>query len=367
MKILIATGLYPPEIGGPATYAKLFEERLPRYGIEVSVLPFRTVRHLPPIIRHVAYGWKVFSMARNADLILVQDSVSTGLPVAAASFFSGKKFVIRVPGDYAWEQGTQRFGVQESLDDFQERTYGLRVSILRAIQRFVVNRAHRVIAPSKYLARIVSGWLKHPRSIEVVYNGIETVGSSNGVARQPNLIVSAGRLVPWKGFQDLIEVVGNHPEWKLDILGDGPQRKLLEERIEKHDAKSRVTLHGNVPHAEVQRAFARASVFVLNSSYEGLSHTLVEAMETGAPVIATRVGGNPEVVQDGVNGTLVDAGDKRGLEGALTNLMSDASLRGKLGAAAAQRATDFSIDKTVEATASLIKSCVPLEVLGRKI
>ena len=85
MKLLIATGLYPPEIGGPATYAKLFEERLPRYGIEVSIFPFRTVRHLPPLIRHIVYGWKVFRMSRNADLILVQDSVSTGLPVADES------------------------------------------------------------------------------------------------------------------------------------------------------------------------------------------------------------------------------------------------------------------------------------------
>ena len=358
MRLLIATGLYPPEIGGPATYAKLFEERLPSYGVEVSMLPFRTVRHLPPIIRHIAYSWKVFRMARSADLILVQDSVSTGLPVAMASFFSGKKFIIRVPGDYAWEQGTQRFGVQESLDDFQERTYGLRVSVLRAIQRFVVNRAHRVIAPSQYLARIVSRWLKHPRPIDVVYNGIETASSANNVVRQPDLVVSAGRLVPWKGFQDLIEVVGKHTEWKLDILGDGPQRKLLEECIEKHGAKGRITLHGNVPHVEAQSAFARASVFVLNSSYEGLSHTLVEAMATGAPVVATSVGGNPEVVQDSVNGMLLDAGDKGALEKALTSLMSNDSLRIRLGVAAAERAKDFSIDKTVGATASLIKSCV---------
>ena len=299
-------------------------------------------------------------MARNADLILVQDSVSTGLPVAIASFFSGKKFIIRVPGDYAWEQGTQRFGVQESLDDFQKHTYGLRVSILRAIQRFVVNRAHRVIAPSQYLARIVSGWLKHPRSIDVVYNGIKTSNDGKISTRQQNLIVSAGRLVPWKGFQNLVEVVGDHPEWKLDILGDGPQRKLLEERIEKCGAVERITLHGNVPHADAQRAFAQASIFVLNSSYEGLSHTLVEAMATGAPVIATRVGGNPEVVQDGVNGMLIEAGDKQDLERALTSLMSNDSLRDKLGSAAAERAKDFSIDKTVEATASLLKSCVPL-------
>ncbi|MBI4068141.1 glycosyltransferase family 4 protein, partial [Candidatus Kaiserbacteria bacterium] len=104
--------------------------------------------------------------------------------------------------------------------------------------------------------------------------------------------------------------------------------------------------------------FGSAAVFVLNSRYEGHSHTLIEAMATSAPVIATRVGGNPEIVQDGVNGILIDAGDKAALEKVLERVLSDAELRKKLGAAAAERAKDFSIEKTVEATASLLKSCV---------
>src|SRR3990167_9182049 len=172
MKIVIATGLYPPEIGGPATYAKLFEERLPKYGIEVSILPFSTVRHLPQIIRHIDYFWKIVRLSRNVDAILVQDTVSTGFPAAVASLLVRKPLILRVPGDYAWEQGIQRFGVRESLDDFQKRSYGLRVAILRAIQRFVGPRARRVSARSRYLARIVSGWISNKKDIDVIYNGV---------------------------------------------------------------------------------------------------------------------------------------------------------------------------------------------------
>lgn len=366
MRILLATGLYPPEIGGPATYAKLFEEQLPKYGIEVSVLPFSMVRGLPPIIRHVAYAWLLAQRIHGVDLGLVQDTVSTGFPVAIISALAGKRFVVRVPGDYAWEQGTQRFGVKDSLDDFQKRSHGIAVGILRAIQRFVAHRAYRVIAPSEYLARIISTWSPDIKRIDVIYNGI-VLAEMLPPTRKSKLIVSSGRLVPWKGFQELIEIVAAHHEWRLEILGDGPQHKELKDRIQRSGGEKRITLRGRVSQAEAREVFAKATVFVLNSRYEGLSHTLVEAMSVGTPVIATKAGGNPEVVQDGKNGILIDVGDKYGLEQAIFRLISDETLRRRLGDAARERAKDFSIGKTVEATASLLKLCVPLEVLGGKI
>lgn len=356
MRLLIATGLYPPEIGGPATYAKLFEEQLPRYGIEVAVLPFSVVRHMPPIIRHVAYAWLLAQRMREVDLVLVQDTVSTGFPAAIISALAGKKLVVRVPGDYAWEQGTQRFGVKDSLDDFQKRSYGLAVGFLRLIQRFVVNRAHRVIAPSEYLAKIVSAWSSRIKRIDVIYNGI-VLGEMFPPMRESNCIVSSGRLVPWKGFDELIDIVSTHPEWKLEILGDGPQHRELKDRIQESGSERRITLRGRVSQTQTRETFAKATVFVLNSHYEGLSHTLIEAMSVGTPVVATKAGGNPEVVQNGTNGMLVDVGDKHGLEQALFQILSDETLRKKLGDAARERAKNFSIEKTVEATASLLKSC----------
>lgn len=366
MRILLATGLYPPEIGGPATYAKLFEEQLPKYGIEVSVLPFSGVRPLPPIIRHVAYAWLLAQRIHSVNLVLVQDTVSTGFPVAIISMLAGKRFIVRVPGDYAWEQGTQRFGVKDSLDDFQKRSYGLAVGILRAIQRFVVRRAFCVIAPSEYLAKVVSAWSPRIKRIDVIYNGI-TLAEMLPVPRQANLIVSVGRLVPWKGFTELVELVSKHREWHLRIIGDGSLRNQLRDQIQNNGADMRMGIDLGRSSIDVRRALAGATVFVLNSRYEGLSHTLVEAMSVGTPVIATKAGGNPEVVQDGKNGILVDVGDKYGLEQAIFRLMSDETLRRRLGDAARERAKDFSIEKTIEATASLLKSCVPLEVLGGKI
>src|SRR3989344_4474464 len=134
MKIVIATPLYPPDIGGPATYSKLLFDELPKRGVDVTVLSFGEVRALPKIIRHFFYFLKLLKRGRGVDIIFAQDTVSVGFPSLWASKILGKRFFVRVPGDYAWEQATQRYGVTDSVDEFQNKRYGWRVEFLRKIQ-----------------------------------------------------------------------------------------------------------------------------------------------------------------------------------------------------------------------------------------
>ena len=98
-KILIATGIYPPDMGGPATYSKLLADELPKRGIEVRVLTFGAVRHLPKVIRHLAYFFKTLSQGREVDIIYAQDPVSVGLPALWAARLLGKRFLLRLGGD----------------------------------------------------------------------------------------------------------------------------------------------------------------------------------------------------------------------------------------------------------------------------
>jgi len=355
MRVLIATGLYPPEIGGPATYARLFEERLPDYGFEVDVLPFREVKRFPRIVRHFLYIFKLIRMSRFVDVILVQDTVSTGFPAALVSRIIGIPLIVRVPGDYAWEQGRQRFGVLENLDDFQNRRYGPVVQFLRAVQKFTVLSASRVIAPSKYLANIVSNWVGKDQKIEIIYNGVELSLSVKEPEKRPvgEFIVSVSRLVPWKGFDSLIKIVNREPNWFLAIIGDGPQKDTLEEK-----AGERVRLKGSLPQDEMLGWCNVADVFVLNSSYEGLSHTLLEVMALGVPIIATNVGGNTELIEDGVHGLLVDAEDDTALHNAIKRLLGDSTLRKKLAENARRKAEEFSVNYTIEETVKLLEDVV---------
>ncbi len=159
MRIVIATPLYPPEIGGPATYAKLLEEGLPGKDIEVELVKFSEVRHLPKLIRHIAYYHRVLRAARNADVVFALDPVSVGLPAMKAAQKAGKPFVVKIVGDYAWEQGQQRFGVTENLDEFvksEQKSFFVRR--LQKIQTYVAKNATRIIVPSEYLKGIVAAW-----------------------------------------------------------------------------------------------------------------------------------------------------------------------------------------------------------------
>lgn len=366
MKLVIATPLYPPEIGGPATYAKLLFEGLPNVGksdfpdIEVELVKFSEVRHLPKLIRHYSYYRRVLAAARTADVVLALDPVSVGLPAMKAAQRAGKPFLVKIVGDYAWEQGQQRFGVTQSLDEFcKTENVPLPVRVLRRVQTRVAQSATRVIVPSNYLKGIVTTWGVKAENVQVVYNAVlpEAVGLVPGkvvqLPRPP--VITAGRLVPWKHMSGVIDAVSNIPEASLVIVGDGPDRAMLE-RHAHEKMPGRVVFTGRLSHADTLATMRSAEAFVLNSSYEGLSHLLVEALMLGIPTIATRVGGNPEVITDGEDGLLIPANDTPALTSALGKLLSDIGLRSRFAARAKEASKRFSVDTMLVETAALLKN-----------
>lgn len=330
IKILIATGVYPPESGGPATYTRLLEERLPAHGFEVLVLPFSSVRHLLPGVRHIAYFFECRRMGRSADIIFAQDTVSVGAPAALAAWTLGKKFVVRVPGDYAWEQARQRFGVKDELEKFQDETYGLRTELLRTIQNIVVTSAKVVIVPSEYMKKMVSGWRVEPVRI---YNGINLAPQYELPKNRPEgfLVVSSGRRVPWKNFDGIERVVAKEKGWHF----------FLAE---------------NLPRAQALGWVKTADAFVLNSTYEGLSHALIEAMALGTPIVATSVGGNPELIEDRADGLLVPPNDDEALHAALKDIADNKELAVARAQSARARVGEFSVDTTILQLAEVLKT-----------
>jgi glycosyltransferase involved in cell wall biosynthesis len=341
MKILLATGLFPPDIGGPATYSKLLLEKLPQRGISVSVVSFGEVRQYPRLIRHLLFFIKCLARGWRAELMYAQDPVSVGLPALLAATLLRVPFVVRVAGDYAWEQGVQRFSVKDSIDEFQHKRYGFRVEFLRSIQQFVVRSADLVIAPSYYFRNLVSLWTRDGKVI-AIYNGIE-LPEPIALSREPNTIISAGRLVPWKGFAMLIEMLHDLPEWKLVIAGEGPERKALEALALGLKVSNRVIFLGQVRRESLYEHIARSEAFVLNTSFESFSYQVVEAMALGTPVITTRVGNLPEIIRDGVDGILTSPNDRGAFLTALKRLDADPQLRAQLSKSAQERAELFSL------------------------
>jgi glycosyltransferase involved in cell wall biosynthesis len=365
MRVLVATGLYPPEIGGPATYTVELEKGLPGHGIEVAVVPYSKVRKYWKVVRHIAYFFILISKGRSAQIIYAQDPVSVGLPAALAAFVLGKKFLLKVVGDYAWEQATQRAGFTGTLEEFQTAKLSLFPKILRFIERWVARRAVRVVVPSKYLRGIVSRWQVAEGRMTVVYNGvaIPEIGLKQvirGLLRfQGRLVVSVGRLVPWKGFDALIRVharmCATLPDLRLMIVGNGPDRQKLEALAISLGVHESVVFTGALERDILLRYIRAADVFVLNTSYEGFSHLLLEVSLVGAPIVTTPIGGNPELIEGGVNGLLVKPNDEHALEEKITALLTDTALRAKLSTNAKRKAEKFSVSRMVSETASVIR------------
>lgn len=361
MRLLVATPLYPPDPGGPATYAAILEHALPERGVQVATLSFGRVRHLPKVVRHVAYLFLLLRALYDADAVLTLDPVSVGAPALVASRILRKPFFVKVVGDYAWEQGTQRAGVRIPLDEFvRTKHVPPLASALRWVQATVAKGADRVIVPSAYLKGIVAAWGVPVERVTVVYNAMRPAvpGELPLLVRSASRprVVSVGRLVPWKGMPGLVDAMATAraatPEATLAIAGDGPDRTTLEAYAHARLGQSALMLGALTP-SDTLALIADADVFVLNSTYEGLSHVLIEALALGRPVIATAAGGNVELVEDGRNGLLVPPGDADALAAALGHLLATPKHREILGAAARKSAERFSIaamaDGTIEA------------------
>ncbi|HVT75321.1 MAG TPA: glycosyltransferase family 4 protein [Candidatus Paceibacterota bacterium] len=336
MRILIATGIFPPQIGGPATYSKLVYDELPKRGVDVEIATFGDYIHKPKLVRHFLYFLELLRKASEADIIYAMDPVSVGLPALFAAQIRRKKLVLKVVGDYAWEQGTQRFGVTDTLDHFARNhdSHRWQVRILKWIEAYVALGAARVITPSKYLKSILVDWGIDSRDISVIYNGfhMEPVKDTPSVLRKKmrwagKVIVTVGRLVPWKGIKEVIEsmsdVIAAHPDARLVVVGDGPDGDMLKSRAAELGLGDKVVFTGRLPQRTMFEYVKAADLFVLNTAYEGFSHQIIETMALGTPVITTAVGGNVEIIRNGENGILIAPGAVQSLRDAIIGLLGD--------------------------------------------
>lgn len=358
MKILIATGIYHPQIGGPATYSKLLYDELPRHGFEVEVQSFGDFIDKPKIIRHFLYFWRLLKTAHNADIVYAQDLVSVGLPALLVSQVLNKKFILKIVGDYAWEQGTQRFNVKDHLDEFSKKHegYSWQVKILKIIEKYVALRADAIITPSEYLKSIISNWGIDESKIKVIYNGFNsklpksvktTLRKRHGFYGK--VLISVGRLVPWKGFDSLIKAMrlikNEIPDATLIIAGEGKELEKLKKIRDEEGLTDSVIFTGKLEQEILFEKVAAADIFILNTNYEGFSHQLLETMALGTPIVTTAVGGNKELISHGNNGLLVSYGDSEAIAESVFSIIRKPTLGFSLSRKAKETVKYFSDER----------------------
>ena len=211
--------------------------------------------------------------------------------------------------------------------------------------RAVLRRARAVLCVSDALADAARRC--GARDVRVIRNGV-AIPERVGAEAQPAEVLFAGRLSPEKGIEELVAATQG---MNLVVAGDGPLRDSVPSAL------------GFVPHEELQRLYGRASVVVLPSHREGLPLCVVEAMAHGRPVVASAVGGIPELVEDGVSGLLVPPGDVSALRAALERLLGDPILRRRIGRAARRRVSELcSREHVAEATLQAYETEPPQNV-----
>jgi 2-deoxystreptamine N-acetyl-D-glucosaminyltransferase/2-deoxystreptamine glucosyltransferase len=170
----------------------------------------------------------------------------------------------------------------------------------------------------------------------------------------PPRIGYVGRMAPQKRADVLVEAFGRMREKaSLVLVGDGPDRALVGRLVRESPASDRIASTGFVAHTAVPAVLMSLDVLVLPSAYEEMGSVLTEAMAAGLPVVASDVGGIPEVVDEGVTGLLVPPLDVDSLAGALDRLVADPALRDRLAAGARRRAGDYAWPRLAARVASV--------------
>ncbi|MFC6974525.1 glycosyltransferase family 4 protein [Halomicroarcula sp. GCM10025709] len=342
MEILFASGIFPPQSGGPATFVPEIATAFTNRGHTVSVVtngnpaPETDAKFPFDVVRIPLNGWEGVRFykqirtligeirRRDPDLLF---SNAFDWQSAIATELTGTPFVVKVVGDMAWERATVRYDLHDDIETFNHNRYSPRIEAIRLLRTAQTRLADRVIVPSEYLADLVASWGIPQSRIVTVYNAIDPSIAPKSEDRADFRLITVCRLVDWKGVEGLLDATARlreqFPEAQLDIVGDGPARGQIASYAERTLPSDAYTLHGRLSHESVLELVSRSRVFALNSTYEGLPHVVLEAMACGTPTVVSDAGGNAEVVIDGETGYVVPQGDGEAFADRIARLLSD--------------------------------------------
>jgi glycosyltransferase involved in cell wall biosynthesis len=373
MNVLIVSGIWPPDVGGPASHAPEVAAFLQSRGHRLEVVTtadappeprdypvWAVPRRYRPGVRHFRGAALVGRRARENDVVYTTGMFGRS---ALGATLASRPYVVKLTADPAFERSRRRGLVGGDVDEFQRRRGGPAVAALRLARDAELRGAAHVFCPSAYLGQLAVSWGVEPSRVSVLPNPVpalpqlpprEELQRAFGV--DGATLAFAGRLTAQKSLSRALEAVAAADGIGLVIAGDGPDRASLEAQAERLGLDGRVRFLGPQPRERVVELFRAADATILTSSWENFPHTVVEALAVGTPVLAMEAGGVGEVVQDGVNGLLVPAGDTAALAGAVRRYFADAELRERLRAQAAASVAAYAPERILgELEATLLR------------
>jgi glycosyltransferase involved in cell wall biosynthesis len=360
LRHLVATGQVDARVMAPVPW---FPSRHPRFGAYArwASVPAEEARHgisirhprypLPPKIGMLAHP---FLMAAGALATLRR--LKFDFDVIDAHYFYPDGVAAVLLG--AWFDRP----VVITARGTDLNVYPRQSARVRRLMVWAARRASASIAVSNTLAGLLVGIGAPEERVSVLRNGVDldlfrppdhsSARQSRGL-RSP-VILSVGNLIPLKGHDLVIEALRQLPEHRLVIVGEGPERASLEQLADRLSVSSRVTFLGSLAHDRLPAVYGVADVLVLASEREGWPNVLLEALACGTPVVATNVGGIPEIVSSHDAGRILSERSPAAIAAAVTALGADPPSR----AAVRRHAEGFSWDATTQGQLRVFRSAL---------
>ena len=382
MRVLITSPVFPPDLGGPAVYVPSLGRFLVERGHDVGVVafcsdpnptgfpfPIRAVTRGPLPIRYLKAFFAVWQEARNYDVVYVNEHLA--LLHVLAGRLAGKPVVIRIMVDGIWEISHRKGWIDgDDIVTFETKDYGFKVKASRWLQKLWWGWCSRIISCSDFLRRIPIDRYGVPESkLKLIYNAYhgpkaESIRETQveardkfGLKAEQRYVLTICRLMVWKGVDGIIRALRGLPEdVHLLVAGDGDMQDEWTQLAADLGLAKRVTFLGNIPHSDIPLMIRAVDLFVLNSEYEGLSHTLLEVINLGTPIVCTGVCGNPELVEHEKNGLLVPMRDPEALREAMDRVLTDPELAQRFVGESLRRASTFSREETFPQVEELLES-----------
>jgi glycosyltransferase involved in cell wall biosynthesis len=353
VRVLVVSGIWPPDVGGPASHAPEFADFLLARGHEVEVVTTADAapadrsyvvrwvsRAHAPGVRHARVVKAIHERAAHADVVYATSMLGRA---SLGAGLARRPVVVKLVADEAYERARRHGLFDGDLDAFQRFRGGARIKLLRQARDRAIRRVDAIVCPSAYLASLAVGWGVSEDRVTVLPNPApqlpEELPDRERARTELDVIgptlAFAGRITRQKSLEVTLGALARLDGVSLVVAGDGPELADVRREASDRGLDGRVRFLGPLERKDVLTLFRAADASILSSSWENFPHTVVEALAVGTPAISTSVGGVAELIRDGENGLLVPVGDEDALAAAIGRLVAEPGLRDRLAAAAA--------------------------------
>ncbi len=299
MKIILATGIYPPAIGGPATYCRRLAEELSAsnevivvtYGgkVESGKWKVDNVSSRIPIIRWFLYAIRLRKVGKDADVVYCFSSISCGVPLILSGLTKPKR-LLRLGGDFFWERYTD-FGGRKSLREWYEKS-----SWQLAVGSWLLRQFDYIVFSTRFQEEIYENAYRKLPKHSVIENALECRMKNEELKmKEGKKLLFMGRFVRFKNLQNFVSAMKELPDYTLALVGDGPQKSALLTLVDSLRLQDRITFlppqHGDAK----QVLFAEHDMLVIPSLTDISPNVALEAKAAGLRVLITHENGLMEL------------------------------------------------------------------------